>query len=287
MPAKLAERLAGIVQDAVRRGTQDLPARLSQAGFAPALCRLIPLVLPLTLVGLEDPAGAANHVDVLKGVDQFDADDFDSVAVAIMYNMINRVSNGLAITPEWSAWRRPAWLLRLSRRPAAWLLRQAMSFDKLEGDGESDKWLGKLGSLLETEGLAPLPGSYQHLAQAPHLAEALCRLLAASSAAASLDAATRRAVDRAVLLQLGAGRLLAPDEAAADPSRESGGPATIDRADACRGFAVRLTARPWSTTAAELGTLRESGLSEAEILDVVFRIAVLNGLGRLDRVFSA
>ncbi len=284
MQSRAANRLVQLVTDAAKSGIDTLPARLANADYDPNLSKMISLAVALTVLGRDEYPTELVHEAIREAAGDLGPQVLDAVGVALMFNMINRVSNAFGLGPEWSNWRRTGWIRRITRRAMSWLLPQVMPLASDEDAAAAHSALHALDTVFRESGWGPLPEDCARLASTPHFLEAFTGLLRASLDESALPLAHVQSIDRAVATRLGANRLIAPSSLTSDSTVTA--PPRDELEQACGKFADQLTAHPTTISADDVNRLRDHNLDDAEIVDVVFRVAVMNGLCRLDTLLD-
>jgi alkylhydroperoxidase family enzyme len=221
------------------------------------------------------------------------------VGVIAGFNFITRMADALGVDPEIPAWVRRS---RAMRRFALGLmtlgLRGAVDLRPRHYPRERDEQeLRRLGELHHQLGLGPLPDFFYRLRETPHLLrsereffEAItevhgarpCRFVAAgcvvleevsrSTLRDRIDDWLRRSDSGPPARLLGVAR-------GEDDGRDRLESETLR-------FARDMTLRPSGLTRQRVEGLRSCGLSDEEILDSAFAIALWNALGRTERLLE-
>jgi alkylhydroperoxidase family enzyme len=223
------------------------------------------------------------------------------------FSFITRMADGLGVDPEIPTWvRRPRAMRRLTSRLMALGLRGAMDLRPRRYPGEqAEQDLRLLGEFHQQLGLGPLPGFFLRLRKTPHLLWSEREFFEAITEVHGARPGRFMAAGRIVLEEVSRSNLLSriddwldrngsePPErllAAAKAKDDGSGSLESEMLRFARDMTLRASSptreRVASLTRERVEKLRSYGLTDEEILDWAFAIALWNAIGCTERLLE-
>jgi hypothetical protein len=270
--------LAQRVADTIRTGDSvGLVAEIQKLGFAEDDSRLIALAVRITRPDLKAPDESIETEGTRRG--EGTPKLFDATAVTVLFNMVNRIASAYGLVSEWSWWRRGERIRRITRPLMSLLTRSLISLTDEEPQTRTPAEID-LRPLFRAIGYTPDFSICEMLVRNPELAVIVYGLLSASVTASELD----ETIQPLIVGACSGNTQSAPREVGMTDVFSSPRPALESGAihETVNRFAEKLFARPYSVSPSDLSELRQQGLDEGRILDLVFRVSVLAGIAKLD-----
>jgi alkylhydroperoxidase family enzyme len=239
------------------------------------------------------------EIDELAQVSGSEAALLEAVGVIAGFNFITRMADALGVDSEIPTWVQQSPPMRnVALRLMALGLRGVMDLRPRDYPGEqAEEDLGLLEKLHQGLGLGALPGFFVRMKTTPHLLRSEREFFEAITEVHGASPERFMAAGRIVLEEVSHSTFLSRiDEwlrsSTSGPTEPLLGAAKAknDGADRLksemRRFAQDMTREASSLTQERVETLRSCGLSDEEILDWTFAIALWNALGRTERLLE-
>jgi len=242
----------------------------------------------------------AADTDALRGVLPDEGDVIEAANVVAGFNFANRVADALDVPCEVpTQFQRHRFTKHLVMSAMSWAIRKRMRLtNRMIGATEPDRVLRDLDDAVRRAGMGRLPSYFQRLRLRPHILEgqaAICSsllrdtgfpratVLRISYVISSLNRDDESAQESAYLLT-GMRITLQPLDAIVAGQPTNGGlPALLHDA---LWFVRDVTLHAEQTTDAQVHGLRDHGLTDVQVLNLVLLAASCNARNRLNRALA-